>query len=958
MNGEDDGDARTSHHYQIRRTQHQQHLHRQREHPLKKSLFDGAPCEGPDPENCGCPQVNQADYRGTISKTISGRTCQNWADDTPHFTYYQPSYLPEDGLDANYCRNPNTWGYDRAWCYTTDPDVEWEYCDVPFCPLEPTISPAPTLTKLPSESPTLSVSPSTLPSSSGSPTLSVSPSTLPSLLPSESPTMSASPSTVPSISPTYTGGCMNLSIAVLFPAKTFTELGLNWRVNTTTSDGNEVTWEIPYVLGSSDKEVNSIVVEHANGTNSLDEEICLPAGRYSFGYSNMEAYSGTWDLVTYSENGWGVSRTMFVLLSGDEQIIACGDLFRDDRFVLFDLPLEQQEDSKKCSGGINDILTPMQCYQQAFNFTDDDFGVENEAINRNVWFNQLDQECGSILSNACKNRMDTLGFDDAMGEAFCAYFECAYPDPEGTYPSCECLYHKWDCNHGSGCVEGDAALECCESGGNDCHCVLMKDECDDGLGDVNKCTDYANHCCLDSDHECNCKYKRHAVLDSIQQNKDWWEIIHLLGELDESCFGCDNSSSVLIGTGIVEVCEGACTYWEKICVENPGGICNYAADRCCSYNSCGCDFKDHTQAKNGYDTDYNLMYTCNERHIPTLQEEKKRLIDIYERNNGEYWINNEGWIGKNTSQCDWYGITCDSEGYIQAIDLNYNNVTGSFPSYAIESLFRLESLKMSGNKLDGNFHQYFSYDHESGLTHIDLSQNYLSGNARLLLSPSIREVNISHNRFTSIQQFREWKRGYNSLVSADVSHNDIKQDCSDILTIVPPNIRVLRFNDNSIHGQLPSSLPILEGLRELFINNNRLSGTMPSFAASLPMIEYLNLANQTNDDDIGMEGLTGTIPLRWSNLIGLKLVDLSYNRLTKNIPADLASLPSLEILNVSNNMLGSDDVLPKEFGKLAANLLVLDASYNRLEGLIPVPEFTSAVESADGIIKLSGNTNM
>jgi hypothetical protein len=62
-------------------------------------------------------------------------------------------------------------------------------------------------------------------------------------------------------------------------------------------------------------------------------------------------------------------------------------------------------------------------------------------------------------------------------------------------------------------------------------------------------------------------------------------------------------------------------------------------------------------------------------------------------------------------------------------------------------------------------------------------------------------------------------------------------------------------------------------------------------------------------------------------------------------------------------MLGSDDVLPKEFalpkefGKLAANL-VLDASYNRLEGLIPVPEFTTAAESLSGVIKLSGNTKM
>ncbi|KAL7456163.1 hypothetical protein ACHAWC_007673 [Mediolabrus comicus] len=974
VNGEDNGDNSSNN--QIRRTQHQ-HLQRQRERPLKSFVSPTpsptfwitmtetewptssptSPCEGPDPQSCGCPQVNQEDYRGTISKTSSGRTCQNWADQTPHWHSLDPANFPESGLDANYCRNPWPRGYVRAWCYTMDPDVRWEYCDVPFC-LSPTISPAPTLTKLPSESPTMSVPPSSLPSSSGSPT------------------MSASPSTLPSVSPTYTGGCMNLSIAVLFPAKTFTELSFNLRVNTTTSDGTEIMWEIPYYVIYSyydviDTKSNSIAVEHANGTNSLDEEICLPAGRYSFGYSNMEAYlySGTRDLLTYSENGWGVRRTMFVLLSGD-QTIACGDLGVepfDDRVVSFDLPLMQEEDSMKCSGGINDILTPMQCYQRAFNFTStfdfaavyDGYYIEKEEINRDVWFNE---EVGSILSNACKNRMDTLGFDDAMGEAFCAYFECAYPDPEGTYPSCECLYHEWDCNHGSGCGEGDAALECCESGGNDCHCVLMKDECDDGLGDVNKCTDYANHCCLDGDDECNCKYKRPAVLDSIQQNKDLVpqfkspqfgddmfgdDIFDLLGRLDESCFGCDYSS--------FGICEGACTYWEKVCVENPGGICEYAADNCCSPSDipCVCDFTDHIKATNGYNG-YDFDSGCIVYGSPTLQEEKERLIEIYERNNGKYWINNEGWITTNTSQCDWYGITCDSEGYIQAIDLSFNNVTGSFPSYVIPSLSRLESLKMSGNKLYGNIDRDDFY-RKSSLRHIDLSLNDLSGNAQLLLSPSIREVNISHNKFTSIEQFREWKSGYNSLVSADVSHNDINQDCSEVLTIVPPNIRILRFNDNSIHGQLPSSLPILEELRELFINNNHLSGAMPPISASLPMIEYLNLANQTDDDNTGLTGLTGPIPSRWSNLLGLKLLDLSCNRLTKNIPADLASLPSLEILNVSHNMLG---YLPKEFGKLAANLFVLDASYNRLEGRIPVPEFTSAAKGLNGVIKLSGNTNI
>ena len=29
----------------------------------------------------------------------------------------------------NFCRNPDDG--DRVWCYTTDSDTRWEYCDVP-----------------------------------------------------------------------------------------------------------------------------------------------------------------------------------------------------------------------------------------------------------------------------------------------------------------------------------------------------------------------------------------------------------------------------------------------------------------------------------------------------------------------------------------------------------------------------------------------------------------------------------------------------------------------------------------------------------------------------------------------------------------------------------------------------------------------------------------------------------
>ena len=32
-------------------------------------------------------------------------------------------------------------GYDKPWCYTTDPNMVWDYCDVQLCPVETTDSP-------------------------------------------------------------------------------------------------------------------------------------------------------------------------------------------------------------------------------------------------------------------------------------------------------------------------------------------------------------------------------------------------------------------------------------------------------------------------------------------------------------------------------------------------------------------------------------------------------------------------------------------------------------------------------------------------------------------------------------------------------------------------------------------------------------------------------------------------
>ena len=68
------------------------------------------------------------DYRGNVSETRTGKTCQKWTAQFPHKHGNTPELKQNKGLgDHNYCRNSD--GAKGIWCYTTDKNSRWEYCD-------------------------------------------------------------------------------------------------------------------------------------------------------------------------------------------------------------------------------------------------------------------------------------------------------------------------------------------------------------------------------------------------------------------------------------------------------------------------------------------------------------------------------------------------------------------------------------------------------------------------------------------------------------------------------------------------------------------------------------------------------------------------------------------------------------------------------------------------------------
>ncbi|XP_066264124.1 uncharacterized protein [Branchiostoma lanceolatum] len=78
-----------------------------------------------------CYEEKATSFRGKLSVTRTGLTCQRWDSQTPHTHDRTAAKYPSSGLEQNYCRNPD--GSSGAWCYTTDPRTRWDYCDVPIC---------------------------------------------------------------------------------------------------------------------------------------------------------------------------------------------------------------------------------------------------------------------------------------------------------------------------------------------------------------------------------------------------------------------------------------------------------------------------------------------------------------------------------------------------------------------------------------------------------------------------------------------------------------------------------------------------------------------------------------------------------------------------------------------------------------------------------------------------------
>ncbi|XP_054817689.1 receptor-like protein 9DC3 [Prosopis cineraria] len=160
------------------------------------------------------------------------------------------------------------------------------------------------------------------------------------------------------------------------------------------------------------------------------------------------------------------------------------------------------------------------------------------------------------------------------------------------------------------------------------------------------------------------------------------------------------------------------------------------------------------------------------------------------------------------------------------------------------------------------------------------------------------------------------------LTSLDLSLNKFSGGISFLSTLV--NLTYINLSNNNFSGQIPS-LSNLERLNDLVLSNNNFSGGV-SFLSTLVNPISLYLSNNS---------FSGQLPLSLGNLERLQDLDLSINNFSGGIPKVFGKLNKLHSLELNNNNFNGQ--VPSSLSN--TSVTILDLSFNKLEGNLPIPFF-------------------
>ncbi|XP_052154679.1 probable LRR receptor-like serine/threonine-protein kinase At1g56130 [Oryza glaberrima] len=280
--------------------------------------------------------------------------------------------------------------------------------------------------------------------------------------------------------------------------------------------------------------------------------------------------------------------------------------------------------------------------------------------------------------------------------------------------------------------------------------------------------------------------------------------------------------------------------------------------------------------------------------------------------------------------------------HITRLRVTYLDVVGQIPA-ELQNLTHLVDLNLFRNYLTGPIPSFIGKF--TSMQYLSLSFNPLSGllpkelgNLTNLLSLGISSDNFTGSlpeelgNLTKLQQLYFDSSGFSgpfpssfsklqNLKILSASDNVFKGKIPAYLGTMT-NLEDIAFHGNSFEGPVPESLSNLTKLTRLWIGDI-INGVSPlAFISNMASLSTLILRNCKISSDLGA--------VDFSMFKQLKLLDLSFNNITGEVPQSILNLGNLNSLFLGNNSLTGK--LPDG---ISSSLKVIDFSYNQLTGSIP-----------------------
>ncbi|KAM3704339.1 hypothetical protein ACJW31_04G168900 [Castanea mollissima] len=382
------------------------------------------------------------------------------------------------------------------------------------------------------------------------------------------------------------------------------------------------------------------------------------------------------------------------------------------------------------------------------------------------------------------------------------------------------------------------------------------------------------------------------------------------------------------------------------------------------------------------------LWLCSQRQLLTLGISNTRILDAVPPS---FWNLTSQLTFLNISHNQIYGEIPHIPMIMSSsvLDMSSNRFKGLLPCISSNVVL----LDLSNNSLSGSLSHFLCYkmNEPKNMQFLNLGKNLLSGKLSncWMMWKNLYALNLGKNNFTgsiptsigSLVRLRYLHLDNNrfsrklpsslknckELATIDVAKNDFVGSIPSWIGHRLSSLVILNLHSNNFHGYIPEELCSLTSLQILDLSHNKLFGSIPKcvhnfsamatssssdfpfssfrraeyfskpiesqlvtikgkeleYSTTLPLVKIIDLSNNN---------LSGEIPEEVTHLKGLQSLNLSFNILTGRIPENIGDMGSVESIDFSSNQLYGQ--IPQSMSSLTF-LSHLNLSNNNLIGKIP-----------------------